>query len=116
MRRLPETAHGPIHRLEARNHFVRVVTASGVYDIRLRFADAVDEMDGVAGVCAHRSHWVRLAAVVAVDRDGARLRLRIADGTWIPVSRGYRDRVEAAGLINPALLVAASARQQPVDR
>ncbi len=108
MRRLPVGAVGPIHRLEASNHFVRVVTAVQTYEIRLRFADAIDEMDGVAGLCPHRSHWVRLESVVAAEREGAKLCLRTMDGACVPVSRGYRDRVEAAGLISPAMLAAAS--------
>lgn len=112
MRRLPDGARGPVHRMEARDHFVRVVTQDGTHDIRLRFADAVDEMDGVAGVCAHRSHWVRIASVVAAERDGVRLFLVIADGARVPVSRGYRDRVEAAGLISPVMLAAASAPER----
>lgn len=112
MRRLPDVARGPVHRLEARNHFVHVVIADETYAIRLRFADAVDEMDSVPGLCTHRSHWVRLNSVLAAERAGTRLVLCIADGARVPVSRGYRDRVEAAGLINPEMLAAASAMER----
>lgn len=112
MRRLPDIARGPVLRMEARNHFVHVVTADETYAIRLRFADAVDEMDSVPGLCTHRSHWVRLDSVVAAERAGTRLVLCIADGARVPVSRGYRDRVEAAGLINPEMLAVASAMER----
>ena len=56
MRRLPDEIKAPILRLTVRDHHVDVFTEKGEVELRLRFADAVDEMEGVDGLCVHRSH------------------------------------------------------------
>jgi len=99
MRRLPSGAVGPVLRLSASDHFVAVVLPGEVHSLRMRFSDAIDEMDGCKGDCAHRSHWVAHAAVQGVEREGARTFLRLVNGDQIPVSRTYRSRWEEAGLL-----------------
>lgn len=99
MQRLPDEATPPILRLSGRDHHVEVVTASGSYVVRMRFADAIAEMDSVTGHCAHRSHWVARAAIASVEREGARIQLRLVNDDLIPVSRKYRPDLEAAGVI-----------------
>jgi hypothetical protein len=99
MRRLPEGAKGPILRLSASDHFVEVHLPDETHTLRMRFTDAIDEMDGVPGDCAHRSHWVTFAAVTGTKRDNGRIFLTISNGDEVPVSRTYRDRMEAAGFL-----------------
>jgi hypothetical protein len=98
-RRIPEDDPGPIRRIEAMDHFVTVVTEKDSYQLRLRFADAVDEMDGVPGLVTHRSHWVARQVVDDVERKNGRLFLRLSCGHRIPVSRKYRPALEDAGLV-----------------
>lgn len=97
--RLPTEAKGRILRLSADNHFVLIHTEKGAHQVRMRFNDAIAEMDAVLGYCAHRSHWVVAAAVESAEREGAKLFLRMVDGALVPVSRKYRATLEQAGLI-----------------
>jgi len=99
MRRLPDEIKAPILRLTVRDHHVDVFTEKGEVELRLRFADAVDEMEGVDGLCVHRSHWVTVAAVTGNEKVNGRIFLILKDGAKIPVSRKYRDNVARRGLI-----------------
>ena len=96
MRRLPEGFAGPILRLTVEDHFVDVIAPQHRHRLRLRFADAVDEMDPVAGFYTHRSHWVARDAVDRLEREGGRLLVVLINGDRVPVSRTYRPQVEQA--------------------
>lgn len=98
-RRLPDDFQGPIVRLTVRDHFVDVVTVAETHRIRLRFADAIDEMDTVVGYCTHRSHWVAAQAIIAVEREAGRIVLRLVNGDLVPVSRSYKAELEEAGVL-----------------
>ncbi len=98
LRRIVAGDPGPVLRLEALDHFVTVVTSAGQYNLRMRFADAVDEMDGVEGIRAHRSHWVAQHAILGAERQNNRLFVHVACGARIPVSRKYLPQIEALGL------------------
>ena len=98
-RRIAPDDPGPIIRIEAMDHFVNVVTPQDIYQLRLRFADAVDQMDGVDGLITHRSHWVAREAVDDVERENGRVFLRVACGTRVPVSRKQIPLLEQTGLI-----------------
>lgn len=99
MRRLSEGFHGPILRLCSEDHFVEVVSATDRERLRMRLADAIDEMDTVAGHSVHRSHWVTREAIEGVEREGARIFLRLSNGDRVPVSRTYKPKLEAAGIL-----------------
>ena len=99
MRRLPEGAQGPVLHLSARDHFVDVELPHETHSVRMRFVDAIAELDGVEGYCTHRSHWVTSSAVTGAERDNGRLFLRLTSGTLVPVSRTYRPQLEQAGLV-----------------
>lgn len=99
MRRLPSDFTGPILRLTSEDHFVDVIAPAHTHRLRMRLADAMDEMDPVDGICTHRSHWVARDAIDGVERTGGRVMLRLNNGDLVPVSRTYRPKLEAAGLI-----------------
>jgi hypothetical protein len=99
LQRLPESVQGEVIRLTGQGHYVEVVTSCGVNTIRMRFADAIAEMEPVLGYCAHRSHWVTHAAISEVEREPGRIFLRLVNGDRIPVSRKYRADLEAAGIV-----------------
>lgn len=99
LRRLPGGSTGPVLRLTASGHFVEIVLPEGAHNVRMRFTDAIDEMDGIEGYCAHRSHWVARAAIQQVERDSARTFLRLSNGDQVPVSRTYRPGLEQAGIL-----------------
>lgn len=98
-RRLPDTFTGPIYRLSSNDHMVEVVAACDNYALRMRFVDAIAEMDGVTGHCAHRSHWVTRDAIAGVERDSGKIGLRLVNGDLVPVSRKYRPGLEEAGIV-----------------
>lgn len=98
-RRLPPDFEGPILRLCARDHFVDVVSASGIESIRMRLADAIDEMDTIVGHCTHRSHWVVQDAIVGAERSSGKIFLKLTNGDHVPVSRKYRPELEESGIL-----------------
>lgn len=103
LRRLCDENVGDVLRLSASDHYVEVVTTEGSEVLRLRFTDAIDEMEPVEGYCVHRSHWVARSAIVGVERKNAhKLFLRLANGDRVPVSRKYRPGLEDAGIIKSA--------------
>lgn len=98
-RRLPDDADRDILRLAVRDHFVEIVTRTEHHRVRMRLADAIDEMDTVPGHCTHRSHWVTEEAVVGVERTNGRISLKLINGDTVPVSRTYKPGLEEAGLL-----------------
>lgn len=100
-RRLPGSTTGPILRLSGKDHHVEVVTPEARETLRLRLSDAIDEMDPVEGYCTHRSHWVARTAVATVDRSQpGKIFIVLINGDRVPVSRKYRPKLEAEGLLN----------------
>ena len=98
-RRLPNDFVGPILRLAVRDHFVDVITSAQTHTIRLRFKDAIDEMDSVHGFCTHRSHWVCQQAIIGPERENGRTFLRMSNQDLVPVSRKYKPELEKAGVL-----------------
>ena len=99
LKRLPNHAEGPILRVSGKGHFVEIVTATGRYQIRMRLADAVDEMDSVDGFFTHRSHWVAREAIYDVERKGGKHFVVSADEERIPISKGKLTELEEAGFV-----------------
>ena len=91
-----EVSQATVYRLSANDHLTDVATDRGLEQIRMRFADAVGEMAPMPGCHVHRSHWVPLDAVDAVQRRGGKLLVKLVNGDELPVSRTYRPRLEEA--------------------
>lgn len=81
--------------ITVRDHYVDVYTNRGKETLLMRFSDALAELDGMAGLQIHRSHWVASGAVVDLKKQNGRSVVVLQDGTEVPVSRGY---LEAANL------------------
>ena len=107
LRRIAPADPGPVIRIEALDLFVTVVTSRDQYRLRMRFADAVDQMDGVDGLITHRSHWITPEEVVGQVRMNGRQFLNMSCGTSVPVSRKYYAEIMAN-----ALIAAKSARHR----
>lgn len=97
--RLDPDLRAPILRLQVRDHYVDVITEAGTASLLMRFADAIAELEGQAGLQVHRSHWVAADAVVAAQRLRGKLMLRTRDGAEVPVSRTYQAQVIKHGLL-----------------
>lgn len=73
--------------VESEDHYCRVRRRDGQSAlIHYRFGDALEELAALDGAQVHRGIWVAAGAVVGAERDGRRWRLRLADGTLVPVS------------------------------
>lgn len=93
--RLPAAVQAPVISVSVRDHYVVVTTAAGQASVLMRFADAITELDGVAGMQVHRSHWVADAAVQGLERRGGRVFIALTGGREVPVSRSYLEPVTA---------------------
>ena len=98
LRRLPLADRGALIRIEAQDHYLKVVTDKGAPLILMRLGEAVEELGETSGLQVHRSHWVALDAVTAHHRIKGRDVLTLSDGAEIPVSRGNRRAAQEAGL------------------
>lgn len=98
LNRIEPDLRGDIVSLSVRDHYVEVTTDRGQVSLLMRFADALDELEGVRGLRVHRSHWIAVTAILAIDRIAGRLFVRLRDGRSLPVSRSYQDAVLALGL------------------
>ncbi|MCR9061557.1 MAG: LytTR family transcriptional regulator, partial [Rhodobacteraceae bacterium] len=58
-----------------------------------RFNDIVSELPGEDGMQVHRSHWVTFQAMARVVREDGRTWLELTEGTKVPVSRKYAEKV-----------------------
>ena len=95
--RVPPTIGPRLLCLSMEDHYVRAHGAEGSALILMRLRDAMAELDGLPGLQVHRSWWVAADAVERVERDGARLRLRLANGLLVPVARSQEGAVRAQG-------------------
>jgi hypothetical protein len=101
LNRLPAERRGAVLALSMEDHYVRVFTDAGDSLVLLRLSDAMVEVQDVAGLQIHRSHWVASHAVARTERlpDG-RIRLHLVNGLILPVSRSFARAVREAGLGN----------------
>ncbi|MEL7099733.1 MAG: LytTR family DNA-binding domain-containing protein [Pseudomonadota bacterium] len=99
MRRLPAELRGPLVRLEAQDHYTRVVTTKGQTLVLMRLSDAMANLPETQGLQVHRSHWIARDAVRAVRGGRAATVLEMSDGAEVPVSRKRRDAARGAGVI-----------------
>jgi hypothetical protein len=98
--RLDVAGPARILRLSSADHHVVVVLSDGqTLRLRLRLRDAVAEMDVTAGFCVHRSHWVALSAIRAVEAMGPRERVVLTSGDTVPVGPKYRHNLVSAGML-----------------
>lgn len=98
--RIEPELRGRILRLCAGDHYVEVYTERGSTKLRMRFSDALSELNGTPGMRVHRSHWVARDAIAGHMIEKGRMFLQLEDGALVPVSRNYRTEVEESGALN----------------
>jgi hypothetical protein len=91
--RLPRSIGSDIVAISAELHYLRVYTRSGEALILMSFGRAVEALAVIPGQAIHRSHWLALAHVVAVESVGDRVICQLDTGLRLPVSRTYRARL-----------------------
>lgn len=85
---------GEIFCMEAKEHYISVMTSQESRMVLHRFSDAIRQMPEEVGMQVHRSHWVAHAAVEAVVIEGQNMKINLTLGTSVPVSRTFRTAVE----------------------
>ena len=108
--RLSDDLGDELIRISVKDHFVHVHLVGGSERLRMRFGDAVGELEGVPGMQVHRSHWVAEGAVEGYVQIGGRVSLCLSDGSEVPVSRNYRQHVEDAGFLAKGAMLQKSQR------
>lgn len=97
--RMPPGKRAPLVALSGEDHYTRVRTTRGEEMVLMRLSDAIREAAPTKGLRVHRSHWVALAAVTSVQRDGDRAQVSLISGGDIPVSRAHIPALKQAGLL-----------------
>ena len=90
----PAVANDRVTCLQMEDHYVRVHQASGSRLELMPMADAIARY-GSVGIRTHRSWWVAVSAVRAIERDGRNIRLRLDGGVIVPVARNRVAAVRA---------------------
>ncbi|KIC15199.1 LytTR family DNA-binding domain-containing protein [Leisingera sp. ANG-Vp] len=84
---VPHTLGNDLVRVEAQDHYVRVVTAKGSVTLKMSFADCLEALEEFEGAQCHRSHWVSFRHVTSIQRSGSAYICVLDDGAEIPLSR-----------------------------
>jgi hypothetical protein len=100
LQRLPVKFHtADLYAVSSEDHYLRVHTSLGEELILMRLADAVRELEGAEGLQVHRSWWIAKSGITDEKRVDGRSLLVLPNGTEVPVSRSYRAKAKAEGLI-----------------
>ena len=91
----PEVGHELIS-LTMQDHYLKVRTDKGSCMILHRITDAETELEKFPGIRVHRSHWVALRHVCAVNSKGSARYVELSDGKKLPVSRTYLPKLRTA--------------------
>ena len=83
----PRNLGSDIIRLHARDHYVELITTQGSALLTEQFGDCVERLHGFNGVQCHRSHWISLDHVTAVNPTGSTYACILSNGDEVPVSR-----------------------------
>jgi hypothetical protein len=94
--RVPARLGRDIVALTAELHYLRVHTTQGDTLILMSFGRAVDALGAERGVQIHRSHWVSLRHVAALERQDGKAMCVLDTGLRLPVSRANRAAASAA--------------------
>lgn len=94
-RHLDPPLQEPVLRVEAQEHYVRLINGTENRMVLYRFNDIVSELPHDWGMQVHRSHWVAFEIMDRLVREEGRLWLDLTSGDRVPVSRKYAEEVRA---------------------
>lgn len=98
LRHLEPNMRGSINRVSASDRLSIIHTEKGEASLRMRFADALIQLEGAEGMRVHRSHWVAFGAIERLEQDGRRYVATLTCGETVPVSPAYVDDLADAGV------------------
>jgi two-component system, LytTR family, response regulator len=86
-----------IDRIEAARDYILLYTEAKSYILRAKLGDLEKQLDPALMLRIHRSHMVRISAVIGIERPGKGvLRLMLSDGANLQVGPLYQERVMTA--------------------
>lgn len=98
----PEPWPVDIIALQMEDHYVRIHRQADSRLVLITMRDAVARMARRDGRQVHRSWWVARDAVIAIEGDARRLRLRLVNGLEVPVARSQVAGLRASGWLAAA--------------
>ena len=93
----PPLRQAKVWAVSAEDHYLRVHTSAGETLILMRLADALRELQGIAGAQVHRSWWVAREAVIGVRQEGRKRVLVVGATLAVPISRPNVRALEEMG-------------------
>ncbi len=72
----------------SQDHYIIVKTENNETLIRARLSDIIAQLNCRNGIQPHRSHWVARESVVGIESVEGHKRLKMTDGSIIPIARG----------------------------
>lgn len=87
--------------VEAEDHYIQVHTTRGKELILYRFRDALEELASLDGLQIHRSAWVSVGGVQALEGGGRHWRVRLMTGETLKVSLSNRGALRRLRLPVP---------------
>lgn len=86
---------GPIQALTVEDHYVTVIGEEHRAMLLMNLSEAIEGLGHAEGLRVHRSWWVARGAMDRLERDGRNSRLKLTDGSHVPVSRANVAKVKA---------------------
>ena len=90
---------GVVDRVSVYGHYLAVTTSAGTRLLRGRMRDALRYLRNEDGLQIHRSHWVADRVVERGLRKGRDYKVKLRDGSCLPVARTHVDTARAKGWI-----------------
>lgn len=87
-------SQGDLEMLEARDHYVAIITRAAETEVRARLKDLTDSLGDVPGRMVHRSAWVAETSVASAKRQRDGLWLTLRSGRKVKVARPRQPEVE----------------------
>ena len=92
--RLPEDMGRDIVYVHVSGHYVEVVTTGGSAVVLMSLSEVVRALKG-DGMQTHRSYWAAYRHIDRLESTDRRFVLHLTGGHQVPVSRSFRDSVQA---------------------
>ncbi|MBF9043273.1 hypothetical protein HKCCE4037_08045 [Rhodobacterales bacterium HKCCE4037] len=98
LRHVEPEKRGPIRRVSAAGHQLKIYTERGETSVRMRFSDALIQLGSADGVQVHRSHWVAKDEIERFEQSGRKYSVTLECGTSLPVSSTHAAELKQIGI------------------
>lgn len=99
MKKLPRKLQGELLCINSEDHYLNVYTDKGRFMLKMRFSDAILELEDLQGLRVHRSWWVSENAVLDAQKTGRKVSLLLRNNISVPISRSNLKQAKERGLL-----------------